>query len=36
MMKRMYVCNMEIKIEETLFLLKARQLLKKMSKYQNI
>ena len=35
MMKRTHVCNLEIRIEET-SLWKARILLKKMSKYQNI
>ena len=35
LMKRMHVCNLEIRIEETTFW-KARTLLKKISKYQNI
>ena len=37
-MKIMYVCNVEIRIEETLFLLKAKAVLKenaKISKYVN-
>ena len=35
MMKKIYVCNVEIQIKKTL--LKAKEiLLKKMSKYQNI
>ena len=38
MMKRMYVCNVEIRIEETLSLLKAKAVIKenaKISKYFN-
>ena len=35
MMKRMYVCNVEIQIEETLSLLKARPVIKENVKISN-